>query len=99
MNTFLQNLRARAADPYIRKIILPETQDQRVLEAAKILAGKTGSEKIATPILVCSAEEVPKIKALGLDYIEIEEVQADTLAKLLLNLRSSKIGTKDELTP
>jgi phosphate acetyltransferase len=99
MNTFLKNLRVRAVDPYIRKIILPETEDERVLEAAKILAGKTGSEKIAEPIFICSAGNTSKIKALGLAYIEMEEEQADTLAKLLLELRSSKVGTKDELTP
>ncbi len=99
MNTFLHNLRVRAANGYIRKIILPEARDERVLEAAKILAGKTGSEKIAEPVFICNSEDIHKVKALGLAYIEIEEEQADTLAKLLLELRSSKIGTKDELTP
>ena len=94
MNTFLKNLRVRAADGYLKKIILPEVQDERVLEAAKIIL----KEKIATPIFVCSREDIPKVKALGLDYIEIEEERADALAKLLLELRSSKIGTKDELT-
>ncbi len=95
MNTFIENLRIRATDGYIRKIILPEAQDERMLEAAKILI----KEKIATPIFVCSVEEVPKMKTLGLAYIEIEEERANALQKLLLELRSSKVGTKDELTP
>ncbi len=95
MNTFLHNLRFRATDGYIRKIILPELEDERVLEAAKILM----KEKIATPIFVCSTEDIPKMKALGFAYVKIEEERTDALAKLLLKLRSSKVGTKDELNP
>lgn len=95
MNTFLHNLRTRATDGHVRKIILPETQDERVFEAAKIIL----KEKIATPIFVCSVEDTPKVKAFGLAYIEIEEERVDALKKLLLELRSSKIGTKDELSP
>ena len=95
MNTFLQNIRIRATDGYIRKIILPEAQDERVIEAAKILV----KEKIAAPIFVCSAKDSPKMKALGLDCIEMKEGRVDDLQKLLLELRSSKVGTKDELTP
>ncbi|MEK7128544.1 MAG: phosphate acyltransferase [Patescibacteria group bacterium] len=94
MNTFLHNLRARAKDGHIRKIILPEAEDERMLEAAKIIL----KEKIATPIFVCNKENAPKIKALGFDYVEIEEGRADALARLLLELRSGKVGTKDELT-
>ncbi len=77
MNTFLQNLRTRATDGRLRKIILPEANDERVLAAAKIIV----KEKIATPV-----------------FVEIKEERADALAKLLLEIRSSKIGTKDELT-
>src|SRR3989344_2285408 len=99
MQAFLHNLRIRATDGYIRKIILTETEDERVLLAAKILAGKTGSEKIAEPIFVCSAPDTAKMKALGFAYIEIEEERANTLEKLLLELRSSKKGSKDELPP
>jgi phosphate acetyltransferase len=95
MNTFLHNLRIRATDGYMRKIILPEVQDERILEAAKIIV----KEKIATPVFICSAENTPKVKTPGFVYIEIDEKIADTLKKLLLELRSSKIGTKDELTP
>ncbi|OGI66509.1 hypothetical protein A2642_02575 [Candidatus Nomurabacteria bacterium RIFCSPHIGHO2_01_FULL_39_10] len=95
MNTFLQNLRTRATEGYIRKVILPESEDERVLEAAKILV----KEKIAAPIFVCSKEDATKIKSLGFEYVEIEEKRADALAKLLIELRSSKLGTKDELTP
>lgn len=94
MNTFLQNLRLRATDGHIRKIILPEAEDERILEAAKIIV----KEKIAEPILVCNAENIKKIKALGLAYIEMNEEGVNALAKLLLELRSSKAGTKDELT-
>src|SRR3989344_4535222 len=95
MNTFLHNLRVRATEGYMRKIILPESQDERVFEAAKILV----KEKIAAPIFVCSKEDATKIKSLGFEYVEIEEKRADALAKLLIELRSSKFGTKDELTP
>src|SRR3989344_4888796 len=77
MNTFLDNLRIRATEGYISKIILPEAEDERVLEAGKILV----KEKIATPV-----------------FVAIKEEQANDLEKLLLELRSSKIGTKDELT-
>lgn len=94
MNTFLNNLRARARDGHLRKIILPEANDERVLEAAKIIM----KEKIATPIFVCSPEDASKVKALGFSYIEIKEERANELQKLLLELRSSKVGTKDELT-
>ncbi|MDP9249679.1 MAG: phosphate acyltransferase [bacterium] len=99
MNPFLHNLRIRATDGYIRKIILTETEDERVLEAAQILAGKTSSKKIAEPVFVGRAEDASKMKALGFSYIEMEEGRANTIEKLLLELRSSKIGTKDELTP
>ncbi len=95
MNNFLHNLRIRAADGYIRKIILPEARDERILEAAKILM----KEKIATPIFVCSPEDTPKLKALGFTCVEIEEERANALQKFLLDLRSSKVGTKNELTP
>ena len=94
MNTFLKNLRVRATEGYIRKIILPESKDERVLEAAKILI----KENIAEPIFVCSREDAPKIKSLGFACVEIEEKRVDTLAKLLMELRASKLGTKDELT-
>ncbi len=77
MNTFLENLRVRASALGLRKIILPEFQDERVLEAAKIVV----KEKIATPV-----------------FVEIKEEQANDLKRLLLELRASKIGTKDELT-
>jgi len=95
MNTFLSNLRIRAADGYLRKIILPETLDERVLEAAKIIL----KEKIAEPVFICNAENISKIEALGFSYIDIKEEEAATLRELLLKIRSSKIGTKKELTP
>jgi len=94
MNTFLHNLRIRATDGYIRKIILTDVQDERVLEAAKILL----REKIVIPIFVCNTEDIVKIEALGLAYIEKKEKQANALQELLLKIRSSKVGTKDELT-
>lgn len=94
MNAFLQNLRTRVSDGYSRKILFPESHDERVLEAAHIIA----KEEIATPIFVCLPEVVPKIEALGLGYIKIEEAQAEDLEKLLMKSRASKAGTKDELT-
>lgn len=94
MNTFFHDLRARATDGYLRTIILPETHDERVLDAAKILV----QEKIAKPLLVCNHEDAPGIKERGLDCVEIKEDRASELEQLLLELRSSKIGTNDELT-
>lgn len=64
MNTFLQNLRARATEGGLRTILLPETQDERVREAAKILA----NEKIAEPIFV----EVEEKKAGELEKLLLE---------------------------
>jgi len=94
MKTFLRDLRTRAAEGYMRTILLPEAQDERMLEAAQILV----KEKIAAPLLVCSSEDAARLRALGLPHVEMEKELTDTLEKLLLELRSSKIGTKDELT-
>ncbi|MEI7709171.1 MAG: phosphate acyltransferase [bacterium] len=77
MNTFLKNLQARIASKPLRKIILPESGDERIIEAAKIIV----KEKIAIPV-----------------FFKIEENKALALSKLLLELRASKVGTKDELT-
>ena len=76
--TFLSNLRARAAKGPPRKILLPESDDSRIREAAEIL----GKEGIATPV-----------------FIDIDEERAKALERLLLEVRASKAGTKDELTP
>lgn len=95
MNTFLHNLRARATDTFVRTIIFPEAHDERVLEAANILK----QEKLANPLFVTTAEDVERVTALGLDCTGIEEETASALEKFLLEVRSSKIGTKDELTP
>ncbi len=94
MDTFIKKIRERAAHGYVKKIILPEAGDERVLEAAKIVL----AEKIAIPVFVCSEEDAPKIKKLGLDCILMEEQKSDALQKLLLEIRASKAGTKDELT-
>lgn len=94
MNTFLDSLRLRATQGYVRTILFPEAQDERVLQAAKILE----KEKIVSPRMVCRHEDAQKIKAEGLDCVEIEEGSASELATLLLELRSSKTGAKDELT-
>lgn len=94
MNTFLNQLRIRATKGTLRTIIFPEAQDERVLEAAKVLA----REKIASPLLICSHKDSPRVRELGLDCVEMEEGRASELKKLLLQLRSSKVGTTDELT-
>ncbi|MDO8505907.1 MAG: phosphate acyltransferase [bacterium] len=94
MNTFLHNLRARATDGYLRTIILPESKDERVLEAAKVLV----QEKIVKPLFVCEHEDGSRVRALGLECVEMEEERVSELEKLLLELRASKVGTKDELT-
>ena len=94
MNAFLRDLRVRATDGYLRTIILPEIEDARVLEAGKMLA----EGKIAKPLFICSSENVSKAQALGLPYAEITEEGAGALQKLLLEVRASKAGSKDELT-
>ena len=94
-NAFFRDLRIRATDGFLRTIILPEARDARVLEAAGILS----KEKIALPLLICNPEDAPAVQADGLACAVIEEENAHELEKLLLELRSSKIGTKDELTP
>ncbi len=78
MNTFLTQLRSRATEGYLRKILLPETGDERIREAARVLR----DEKLAEPVLV-----------------EVNEKRALELEKLLLEIRSSKAGTKEELSP
>ena len=94
LNIFLNNLRSRARNGYLRKIIFPEAADERVLEAASILK----EEGIAIPILVCNSIDAIQVRASGLACIEIDEERTIALEKLLLELRSSKVGTKDELT-
>ena len=78
MNTFLTELRSRAAEGHLRKILLPETGDERVQEAARVLK----DEKLAEPV-----------------FVEVDEKRALEFEKLLLEIRSSKVGTKDELSP
>lgn len=95
LETLLRDIRVRATDGYVRTIILPEANDERVLEAAKILA----EEKIVMPLLVCAPEDISKVKALGLECAVVEEERAGALQALLLEIRASKAGTKDELTP
>lgn len=64
MNTFLTQLRSRATEGYLRKILLPETGDERVREAAQILK----DEKLAEPIFV----EVDKKRASELEKLLLE---------------------------
>jgi len=78
MDTFLTQLRSRATEGYLRKILLPETGDERIREAARVLK----DEKLAEPV-----------------FVEVDEKRVPELEKLLLEIRSSKVGTKDELSP
>lgn len=94
MKTFLHDLRARATNGFLRTIIFPEARDERVLEAATILV----QEKIARPLFVTTHEDSARVRALGLECVLVEEGRALELEKLLLELRASKAGTKDELT-
>lgn len=94
MNSFLHNLRIRATKKHAKKIIFPEATDDRVLEAARIIL----KEKIATPVFVCDSKEAPRVKALGLACVEMEEKMIDTLQALLLELRSGKSDAKNKLT-
>lgn len=61
---FLEQVRVRATKGGLRKILLPEAQDERLQEAAKILANK----KIAEPIFV----EVEEKKAGDLEKLLLE---------------------------
>jgi phosphate acetyltransferase len=95
MEPFLSDLRVRAVKGYVRTILLPETDDERVLEAGKILL----QEKVARPLFVASPENAPGVRALGLECAEINEERAGVLEALLQEARASKVGTEDELTP
>ena len=78
MNEFLTQLRSRASEGKPRKILLPETGDERIREAARVLK----DEKLDEPV-----------------FVEVDEKRVPELEKLLLEIRSSKVGTKDELSP
>lgn len=77
MNTFLTQLKKRASEGYLKKILLPEFGDERIQEAAKILT----DEKFAEPV-----------------FVVVEEKRSNELEKLLLEIRASKKGTKEELS-
>ncbi|MBI4250006.1 hypothetical protein HY622_00240 [Candidatus Uhrbacteria bacterium] len=94
MNTFLQQLRARATQGFVRTIIFPEAQDERVVAAAAILR----EENIVRPLFVGTSQDAARIRELGFDCAQIEEERANELEHILADARSSKIGTKDELT-
>jgi len=94
MDTFLHQLRTRATKGFVRTIIFPEANDERVIAAATILR----EEKIARPLFVGNTQDVVQVRALGFDCEQIEDGRANELEHILMEARSSKIGTKDELT-
>ncbi len=71
--TFLNGLRARAAERGLRTILLPEAEDERVREAAKILE----KENIAKPIIV----EVEEKKASALQKLLLDLRSSKGLAE------------------
>lgn len=95
MSDFLQTLRVRVSSASPTTIVFPEANDERILQAALALQ----QEKILKPLLVCTPDDVSAVEALGLQYTTIEKEKANELAQLLLEIRSSKVGTNDELTP
>lgn len=94
--SFIDEIKNRAR-LNLKKIVLPESEDRRVLEAA----AKTLEEGNAEVILIGNAEEI-KIKAEGLDLSKAEIVDPLTFDKLseyidkLVELRKSK-GMTEEL--
>jgi phosphate acetyltransferase len=92
MKGFLENLRSRISVGDLRTIVLPESSDERIIQAALILA----KEKILKPVFVSSGAS--SVSDQGISVIEIDENRAEDLKNLLLEIRASKKGTKDELT-
>jgi phosphate acetyltransferase len=96
MSDFLAGIQERAREGGPKRILLPEGGDQRVLEAALRLK-KSG---LAEPIMVHEkGADVSHMEAGGLARVEVDEHVAEELERLLLSLRSHKVGTADELLP
>jgi len=94
MHSFFDVIRTRATDGYVRTILFPETEDERILAAAKTLS----DEGAVRPLLVCSKESVGTVKERGLEPVPIETETVHELERFLIALRASKVGTKDEMT-
>jgi len=85
---FLENLRSRARSR-MRRIVLPEARDERVREAANILA----SERIACPVLVGDSS----VSVAGIETIDpFNNPRRAKFAEILYERRSSKGMTRGE---
>ncbi|MBI5134953.1 hypothetical protein HZA86_01820 [Candidatus Uhrbacteria bacterium] len=95
MPRFITQLRDRITHGPPRTVLFPEAGDERVLEAANILA----REGIVRPLLICESRAAATLETGGLDSIVIDETLAYALQETLRTVRSSKVGTADELHP
>jgi len=99
-NTFIQDIRAKAAGKRLR-VAFPDAEDARTIQAALTLE----AEKIAVPVLVGKAEAIRKIagdSALSLDGIEIVDPRTsewkEALAQILYEKRKAKGMTPAQAT-
>ncbi len=97
-NTFIKDIRARAAKKKLR-IAFPDAEDVRTHKAALALA----AEKIGIPLLVGNADAIPKIAAengLSLGGVEIVDPATSPLKAAfgdqLFEKRKAKGWTKDQ---
>ena len=95
---FIEKIRSNAAKQ-VKTIVLPETSDPRVLEAAAILSG----EKLVKPILVGNkktVEQLAREKEISLTNIEtVDPLESDRLAAYAeeyYELRKHKGVSKEE---
>jgi phosphate acetyltransferase len=97
-NTFIQDIRTRAAAKFLR-VAFPDAEDVRTLQAALTLK----AEKIADPVLVGSAAGIAKVadnNRLDLAGIPIIDPLTDddrtTLADILYEKRKAKGMTREQ---
>ncbi len=95
---FIEKIRSNAAKQ-VKTIVLPETSDPRVLEAAAILSG----EKLVKPILIGNkktVEQLAREKEISLTNIEtVDPLESDRLAAYAeeyYELRKHKGVSKEE---
>jgi phosphate acetyltransferase len=91
-NTFIQDIRTKAAKKHLR-VAFPDAEDVRTIQAALTLE----AEKIAVPVLVGKTEAIRKIagdNALAIDGIEIVDPRTsewkEALAQILYEKRKAK---------
>lgn len=86
MSEFLRGLHERAKAGPRRRVLFPESDDMRVLDAARELR----RDGLAIPILVRRAAGSNLAAAEDLTFAEVDDTKARELEALLLTLRSEK---------